>query len=190
MYEWMVTTILPRPVAWVSTRSPDGVANLAPFSFFQGVCARPPTLLFCPANDRHGRPKDTLRNVGATGEFVVNLVPWSLAETMNATAASLPYGESEFERFGVAQAASLRIGPPRVAAAPVAFECRLDRIVHVGEGSIAGNIVLGRIVHFHVADAILAPDGRPDPGLLDPVGRLGRDEYARLGERIQFARPA
>ena len=190
MYEWMTTTILPRPIAWISTVSPDGAANLAPFSFFQGVCARPPTLLFCPANDRHGRPKDTLRNVEATGEFVVNVVPWALVEAMNATSAALPYGESEFERFQVASSPAAKVRPRRVAAAPVAFECRLDRIISVGEGPIAGHVVLGRIVHFHVADAVLSADGKPDPAKLDLVGRAGRNDYVRLGELFRLERPS
>lgn len=189
MYEWMTTTILPRPIAWVSTISIDGKTNLAPFSFFQGVCARPPTLLFCPANDRHGRPKDTLVNVEATGEFVVNLVPFALVESMNATAASLPHGESEFDQFQVPPAPSTRIRPPRVAAAPVAFECRLDRVIRIGEGPIAGHVVLGRIVHFHVEDSVLAPDGKPDPAKLDLVGRAGRNDYVRLGELFRLDRP-
>lgn len=189
LYEWMTTTILPRPIAWVSTVSPEGRTNLAPFSFFQGVCARPPTLLFCPVNDRHGKPKDTLRNVESTGEFVVNLVPFALVEAMNATAASLPYGESEFERFHVRPAASLRVRPPRVADAPVAFECRLDRVIRLGEGPIAGHVVLGRIVHLHVQDAVLAPDGKPDAAKLDLVGRAGRNDYVRLGELFRLERP-
>ena len=189
MYEWMITTIIPRPIAWVSTISPDGVTNLAPFSFFQGVCARPPTLLFCPANDRRGNPKDTLRNVRETGEFVVNLVSSAQVEAMNATAATLPYGESEFSRFGVGQLPSLRIRPPRVAGSPVSFECELDRIIAVGEGPVAGHVVLGRIVQFHVADEVLGPDGKPDPERLGLVGRLGRDEYVSLGERFRLDRP-
>ena len=100
MYEWMIHSILPRPIAWVSTVSVSGVPNLAPFSFFQGVCARPPTLMFCPVNHRDGSPKDTLRNIEATGEFVVNTVSAADAEAMNATSAMLPFAESEFERFG------------------------------------------------------------------------------------------
>jgi len=190
MYHWMITTIIPRPIAWVSTLSPDGRTNLAPFSFFQGVCARPPTLLFCPANDRHGRPKDTLRNVEATREFVVNLVPFALAESMNATAATLPYGESEFTRFQIPASPSLKVRPPRVATAPVAFECQLDRIIQVGDGAIAGHVVLGRIVHFHVDDSVLAADGKPDPVKLDFVGRAGRDDYIRQGKLFRLERPA
>jgi len=190
MYEWMVTTLLPRPIAWVSTVSAQGVTNLAPFSFFQGVCARPPTLLFCPANDRHGRPKDTLRNVESTGEFVVNLVPFRMAETMNATAATLSYGESEFERFGVAGIPSVCVRPPRVAGVPVAFECRLDRIVRVGEGPVAGHVVLGRIVRLHAEESVLAADGKPDPQRMDLIGRAGRNDYVRLGELFRLERPS
>jgi len=189
MYEWMITTIIPRPIAWVSTISPDGVTNLAPFSFFQGVCARPPTLLFCPANDRRGNPKDTLRNIRETQEFVVNLVSSAQVEAMDATSAALSYGESEFSRFGVDPVPSRRVRPPRVSGSPVAFECELDRIIDVGEGPVAGNIVLGRILRFYVDDAVLGSDGKPDPERLGLVGRLGRDEYAELGSRFRLSRP-
>src|SRR5271170_4287970 len=126
-YRWMVGTILPRPIAWVSTVAPDGRTNLAPFSFFQGVTANPPTLMFVPVNGRDGTKKDTVRNIELVPEFVVNLVPRSLAEAMNQTAALLPYGESEFEAYGIAAAPSSRVRPPRVADAPVAFECSLQQ---------------------------------------------------------------
>src|SRR3954463_12644367 len=106
-YGWMISTIMPRPIAWVSTISPDGKTNLAPFSFFQGVTANPPTLMFVPVNTRDGTKKDTVRNIEARPEFVVNLVSFELAEQMNATAATLPYGESEFERFGIQSAPSV-----------------------------------------------------------------------------------
>ena len=105
-YRWMIGTILPRPIAWVSTVAADGRPNLAPFSFFQGVTANPPTLMFVPVNKRGGTPKDTLRNLREVPEFVVNLVSFALAEKMNATAAELPHGESEFAAFGIAAAAS------------------------------------------------------------------------------------
>src|SRR3954465_8901231 len=95
-YAWMIGTILPRPIAWVSTISAEGKTNLAPFSFFQGITSNPPTLMFVPVNARDGSPKDTLRNIEATREFVINVVPFALAETMNATSALLPFGESEF----------------------------------------------------------------------------------------------
>jgi len=188
-YQWMTTTILPRPIAWVSTISPDGRTNLAPFSFFQGVTANPPTLLFVPVNNREGRKKDTVRNIEQVPEFVVNLVSHALAVSMNATAALLPYGESEFERFGVAQTPSLRVRPPRVAAAPVAYECTLRQIVEVGSGPLAANVVLGSIVAAHVDDAVLGADGYPDPSKLDLVGRLGREDYATTRDTFSLRRP-
>ena len=140
MYEWMIHSILPRPIAWVSTVSESGVTNLAPFSFFQGVCARPPTLLFCPVNHRDGSPKDTLRNIEAIGEFVVNTVSSADAEAMNATSAMLGFEESEFDRFGILPAPSVKVRPPRVASASVAFECRLDRVIRISEGPAGGNL--------------------------------------------------
>jgi len=188
-YGWMTATILPRPIAWVSTIAADGRTNLAPFSFFQGVTSNPPTLLFVPVNDRHGQPKDTLRNIGQVPEFVVNLVPFALAEKMNATAALLPYGESEFDTFGIAAAPSERVRPPRVASAPVAFECTLHQIVRVGEGPLAGNIVIGRIQLAHISEEVLGADGRPDPVKLDLVGRLGGESFCRTRDQFVLKRP-
>jgi flavin reductase (DIM6/NTAB) family NADH-FMN oxidoreductase RutF len=188
-YQWMTSTILPRPIAWVSTISPDGGTNLAPFSFFQGVTANPPTLMFVPVNSRDGAKKDTIRNIELVPEFVVNLVPRALAAQMNSTAALLPYGESEFSTFGVAPAASLRVRPPRVAASPVCFECVLDRIVHIGTGPLAANVVFGRIVTCHASDDVIGAGGLPDSAKLDLVGRLGGEDYATTRETFSLARP-
>ncbi len=188
-YQWMVTTILPRPIAWVSTISADGQTNLAPFSFFQGICANPPTLMFVPVNNRQGGKKDTVRNIEAVPEFVVNLVSHALAEEMNATSALLPYGESEFEKFGVASARSDHVRPLRVAAAPVAFECRLDRIVHLGEGPLAANVIFGRILAAHIRDDVLGADGKPDSRKLDLVGRLGGEDYTTTRDVFSLIRP-
>ena len=188
-YQWMVTTILPRPIAWVSTISADGQTNLAPFSFFQGICANPPTLMFVPVNNRQGGKKDTVRNIEAVPEFVVNLVSHALAEEMNATSALLPYGESEFEKFGVASARSDHVRPLRVAAAPVAFECRLDRIVHLGEGPLAANVIFGRILAAHIRDDVIGADGKPDSRKLDLVGRLGGEDYTTTRDVFSLIRP-
>lgn len=190
-YAWMTQAIIPRPIAWVSTVSADGRTNLAPFSFFQAVCSNPPTLMFVPTNNRDGGKKDTLRNIEAVPEFVVNLVPHALAAPMNATAAPLPHGESEFDHAGVAPAPSAKVRPPRVAAAPVAFECTLDRIVTIGAGVGAGNVVFGRIVALHVAESVLGADGKSlDPLKLDLVARLSGDFYMRTGELFTITRPA
>ena len=188
-YQWMIHTILPRPIAWVSTIAPDGRTNLAPFSFFQGVTANPPTLMFVPVNDRHGVKKDTVRNIELVPEFVVNLVSFSLGESMNLTSAMLPYGESEFEKFGIAATPSNRIRPPRVAAAPVAFECELDRIVTIGEGPLAANVVFGRILIAHIRDEVLAAGGLPDAAKLDLIGRLGGESYTTTRSAFVMKRP-
>ena len=188
-YNWMIEAITPRPIAWVSTISADGHTNLAPFSFFQAVCAKPPTLLFTAVNNRAGVKKDTVRNIEVTSEFVVNIVPYALAAPMNATSAGLPHGESEFAHFGIAAAASVAVRPPRVAAAPVAFECRLDRIVLVGEGASGANVVFGTILRAHIADTVLGTDGRLDPKKLDTIGRMGGDFYARTTELFVVHRP-
>ena len=188
-YAWMISTILPRPIAWVSTISNDGKTNLAPFSFFQGVTSNPPTLMFVPVNTRDGTKKDTVRNLEQVPEFVVNLVPFALAEQMNACSAVLPYGESEFEKFGIAPTPSERVRPPRVKAAPVAFECTLDRFVHIGEGPLAANVVFGRIQLAHVSDTVLSADGKPDPGKLDLIGRMGGETFTRTTQRFDLKRP-
>jgi len=189
VYQWMIHTIQPRPIAWVSTVDGQGRTNLAPFSFVMGVCAKPPTLLFCPVNDRFGRPKDTLRNIEETGEFVVNLVSVAECERMNRTAETLPPGESEFERFGVPQAASERVRPPRVAGVPASFECTLDRVIRVSEGPAGGNIVLGRIRLLHVRDDVLGAGGLPEAALMDLVSRAGSDVYLHGGEMMRMERP-
>lgn len=188
-YNWMISTILPRPIAWVSTISAEGKTNLAPFSFFQGVTSNPPTLMFVPVNTRDGTKKDTVRNIEQVPEFVVNLVSFSLAEKMNRTSALLPYGESEFEAFDIGAAPSARVRPPRVAEAPVAFECTLDRIVTIGEGPLAANVVFGLIHVAHVRDDVLGADGKPEAGKLDLIARLGGEAYARTTERFEIKRP-
>ena len=188
-YQWMISMILPRPIAWVATISPEGKTNLAPFSFFQGVCANPPTLMFVPVNNRQGGKKDTVRNIEAVPEFVVNLVPRALAEQMNACSALLPYGESEFEKFGVVSTASERVRPPRVAAAPVAFECRLLQVVNIGEGPLAAHVIFGSILVAHVRDDVLGSNGKPDVAKLDLVGRLGGEAYSTTRDTFSIERP-
>ena len=188
-YAWMTNAITPRPIAWVSTMSAAGKGNLAPFSYFQAICSNPPTLLFVGAVDRNGRSKDSVINVGQVPEFVVNLVSYELAVPMNLTATPLAHGESEFEKFDIATAPALKVKPPRVAAAPVAFECRVDRILDLGEGPASANVVLGRVVQMHIADSVLGADGQIDPRKLDTIGRMGGDFYTRTTELFTITRP-
>jgi flavin reductase (DIM6/NTAB) family NADH-FMN oxidoreductase RutF len=188
-YAWMSNTITPRPIAWVSSISADAKTNLAPFSYFQAICSKPPMLLFTGTIDRSGKQKDSVLNVRAVPEFVVNLVSFELAGAMNLTAAPLAHGDSEFEKFGIASAPSLKVKPPRVAAAPVAFECRVDRIIDLGEGPSGANVVFGRVVQMHVAESVLGADGMVDPHKLDTIGRFGGNYYARTKDLFTIQRP-
>jgi flavin reductase (DIM6/NTAB) family NADH-FMN oxidoreductase RutF len=189
-YRLMNSLIVPRPIAWVGTLSPEGRPNLAPFSYFNGVGSEPPALSISVANRDDGGPKDTLRNIEATGEFTVNSVPFRLAEAMNRTSAELPYGESEFAAAGVTPVSSVKVKAPGVAEAPARWECRLIQVVRVGEA----NLVIGRIVHLFLDEAVLidAQPGRfpvADPARLDAVARLGGEGYARITDRFAMQRP-
>lgn len=189
LYQHMVHCIVPRPIAWVSTISADGTTNVAPFSFFTGVGSRPPSLLFCPANDRHGEPKDTLRNIQDTGDFVINIVPFAVAEKMNASAENLPPERSEFDAVGLTAVASHKVKAPRVAESPVQFECTKMQVLHIGEGPGGANIVIGNIVHLRIDDSVVGAKGLVDPDLLDAVGRMGGVTYCRTNSRFDLERP-
>lgn len=178
-YPWLTASVVPRPIAWVSTRSAAGVDNLAPHSFFTVASAQPPVVSFTSVG-----VKDTLRNVRESGEFVVCLCPRALAEQVNLTGTAFPPGTSEFDAAGLARESSTAVAPPRVAASPVALEC-----VAAGEAGFGDStVVFGRVVHIAVARAVLAADGLPDVALLDPVARLGREEWAGLGEVFALRR--
>lgn len=186
-YRLMTSVIVPRPIAWVSTLSVDGVPNLAPFSFYNGVGGNPLSIMFSASHHKDHRPKDTLRNVEATGEFVVNVVDESLAQAMNQTSGEYDFGISEFEIVQLETAPSIEVRPPRVALAPVAMEAKLAQLISVNETNYT--IVLGNIVRFHIRDGLLRPNGTVDPHLLRPLARLGGDEYATLGEFFEMPRP-
>lgn len=180
VYRTMVRLITPRPIAWVSTISPDGRLNLAPFSYFAGVASAPPTLMISVADHPDGRPKDTARNIRETGEFVVNVVPFTMAGVMHATGAELEYGRSEFDAAGLSTVASRRIRPPGVAGSPARMECRLSQILRVGDGPSAANAIFGRIVWIHEDDPPHDPAGH------DTIGRMGARSYCRTTERFEI----
>ena len=188
-YQHLIHAIVPRPIAWVSTVSPAGKTNVAPFSYFTGVGSRPPSLLFCPANNRVGQPKDTLLNIQDTGQFVVNIVSFAVAEQMNASAKDFPPEDSEFDTCGLTVTTSLKVKAPRVAESPVQFECESMQILNIGDGPGGANIVIGKVVHVHIDDSVVGARGLVDPDLLDAVGRMGGDEYCRTSERFQLDRP-
>ena len=186
-YKLLIGAVVPRPIAWVSTVSEAGVANLAPFSFFNAISAEPCTLLFCPSNKPDGSEKDTLANASESGEFVVNIVSETQTLQMSATAESLPPGRSEFEYAGIESAPSVVVRPPRVAGAPVSFECRTREIIRLAPGRPnGGNIVIGEIVRVHVEDSIIDDRHRIDPAKLAAVGRLAGLTYCSTRHRVDI----
>ncbi len=190
-YFWMASTIAPRPVAWVSTRSAAGTTNLAPFSFFQMITPHPPTLMICPQHNGDGSLKDTARNIRDTGEFVVSLVSHAMVNEMNRTSFSFGDEESEFDAVGVVAAASHRVAPPRVALAPMSFECRTASFMLYPAVSATCAIILGEVLVAHADPAIVSEDGTIDPHRLDLVSRMGADWYGRTksADNFSLARP-
>jgi len=178
-YRLLNSIVIPRPIAWVSSRSADGVDNLAPHSFFTVACVDPPIVQFTSVGH-----KDSLRNAEATGEFVVNFTPEPLFEAVNATSVNAPPDVSEFDWADIAREPSLRVAPPRVADAPVAIECVLHGTLPIGDCVV----VLGRVVHVAIAAAVMR-DGRPDAELLRPLARLGGRQWSTLGEILEIDRP-
>src|SRR5438445_12389790 len=157
IYKLMVGAIVPRPIAFVSTIGPEGVLNLAPFSFFTGISANPPVICFSPMiRSSDGQKKDTLRNIEETGEFVVNVVSEDFAAPMNLCAPEYPAEVDEFEASGLTPIPSDLVRPPRVAESRIHMECKLYQIVHVSPKPLGGSLVMGEVLRFHIADALFA----------------------------------
>jgi flavin reductase (DIM6/NTAB) family NADH-FMN oxidoreductase RutF len=190
IYKIMIGSILPRPIGWISSLDPAGCVNLAPFSFFNAICANPPHVLFCPmirSTDR--AEKDTLRNVRQTGEFVVNIVTEELATRMNMTSAEVPAEVDEFFLANLEKMPSVAVKPPRVAESPVHFECRVAQILDFGDQPGAGSIVIGRVVHLHVTERVLMGEDKIDLAQLKPIGRLAGMAYTRVNDIFEMQRP-
>ncbi len=178
-YKLLTSLVVPRPIAWVSTLDTSGRGNLAPHSFFTVASGRPPVILFSSL----GR-KDTVRNIEATGEFVVSVCSESLLEQVNASSAPFEHGDDEAERLGISTAASHTVAPPRVAGSPGSIECRLERIVEIG----SAYVVFGAVSAITVDDDVIE-DGLPAMEHLRPVSRLGGDEWGRPPEVFRLKRP-
>lgn len=183
MYRFLISAVVPRPIALVSTRDAAGSLNLAPFSYFNAISSSPP-LVGIAIVDRPGDEKDTLRNIRETGEFVVNLVSEPMLPAMAKTAGEWPRGTSEFEVAGLTPAPSERVAPPWVRESPLQLECRLHREIALGNSFL----VVGEVVLARVSDGAIT-DGRVDPVKLAPVGRLGGETYSLLREVVKEPRP-
>jgi flavin reductase (DIM6/NTAB) family NADH-FMN oxidoreductase RutF len=197
LYNTILNAVAPRPIAWVSTLSASGEPNLAPFSFFNAVCVKPPLLAFAPgmrspkkpsAGKLAGEHKDTLRNIRETREFVVNVVTFELAEAMNLTSGEYDASIDEFEVAKLASAPSKIVQPPRVAKSPVSFECKLHQILEFNPEPEGSSLVIGEIVSIYIDDQHMK-EGRLDRNSLDLIGRMGGIQYTRTTERFEMVRP-
>ena len=187
-YKLIIGSIVPRPIAWVSTMDAEGRLNLAPFSYFTAVSTDPMTLLFCPGwSSVRGKMKDTLENIRQVPEFVVNITDEATKEAMNLSATEFPPGVNEFEWAGVTPAPSQTIRVPRVAESPISFECILQQIVVVKEGPGGGAVVLGEVQAIHVRDEVIE-NGRILPEKLQPIGRLAGNTYAHINDLFEMER--
>jgi flavin reductase (DIM6/NTAB) family NADH-FMN oxidoreductase RutF len=186
VYKLLISSVVPRPIAWVSSVDAAGVANLAPFSYFMAITDEPPTIAFS-CSPRAGQWKDTLRNVEAAGEFVVNVVDDERAEPMNLSSGDYPPETDEFAVTGLTPAPSLVVKPPRVAEAPINMECTVARILPVGKA----HLVVGEIVQWHIRDDVYdAATGRLDMHRLRPVGRLTGNLYSHIHDIFEMKRPS
>ena len=188
-HKLMIGSIVPRPIAFVSTRSKDGKYNVAPFSYFNGVCSKPPTIMFAPARRGwDGEEKDTLINIRDTGEFVVNIVSESFAERMVMCSTDFDSDVDEFDVSKLTPVPSQKVSPPRVGESKISFECKLNQIVEIGDGTAgSGFVVIGTIVLFHI-DEDIYEHGRINLEKLQAVGRIAGNGYLRTTDTFDIIR--
>lgn len=189
IYKLMIGMIVPRPIAFVSTIDAGGIRNLAPFSYFTACSSNPPVVCFCASARSGPRPrKDTIENIRAMGEFVVNIVSEEFSEQMNLCSGEVPPEVDEFELSGLTPVASELVKPPRVGESKAQMECRLRQIVVISEEPGGGSLVLGDVLRFHIDDSLL--DGyKIDPDKLNAIGRMGGPSYVRTRDRFEMERP-
>ncbi|TAK56057.1 MAG: flavin reductase family protein [Bacteroidetes bacterium] len=188
IYKLLIGSVVPRPIAFVSSLSPDGVRNLAPFSFFNAVCSKPPIILFTTSVRADGKDKDTHNNIKATGEFVVNIVSESIAVQMNQCSADVPPEVDEFVLSGLTAIPGDIVKPPRVKESLINMECKLNQIVSFGDHPGAGKTIFGEVVLFHIADNII-DNFRIDPAQIQAIGRMGGMNYCTTRDRFEMVRP-
>lgn len=190
LYRYLSTAVAPRPIALASTIDGEGRVNLSPFSYFNVFSTTPPILIFSPINrGRDGSRKDTLNNVREVPEVAINIGNFAMVEQMSLASSAYPPGINEFGKAGLSETPSDTIRPPRVAEAPISFECGVDRVIALGQSGGAGNLVVAEVRRIHLDDRVLDADGGIDTRKLDLVARLGGDDYLRVIPEALFSIP-
>jgi flavin reductase (DIM6/NTAB) family NADH-FMN oxidoreductase RutF len=184
-YRLLNHVVSPRPIAFVSTLSADGIPNLAPFSYFMAGGLNPPSIAFSPTTNRHGQPKDTLQNIRDTGEFTINVVSEGMQNGVNLASLDFQPSVSEWEKAGFTPAPTAKVRPARVAESLMAIECRLFQIVSHGSEANAANYVIGEVVYFHIAPQLMV-DGEIDPTQVQYLSRMGGNWYDRVSADSMF----
>lgn len=188
LYKLMSGLIVPRPIAWTSTLSPDGINNLAPFSFYMMITSTPPHIAIS-VGTRENRTKDTLRNIRHTGDFVVNTVNADVGQQMNLTSTVWPADVSEFEQAGLTAVPSEMVRACRVGESPASFECMARQIMPVGDERYGAELIIGEVVKLHIRDDLVLPNLRIDLKRLQAVGRLAGDWYCSTDDQYMMKRP-
>jgi len=187
-YKFLIGSILPRPIAVVSTRNTDGTNNLAPFSFFTAISAKPMMIAFCPlARSSDGQTKDTPKNIFREKEFVVNITSYDIASKINLCSSELPYGEDEFTYSGLTPIDSEKIAAKRIKESKIHFECLFRDHLSYGEGPGSGTLITGEVIKVHVAPEIFE-NGRINSQKLDPVGRGAGNDWFRCDHTFEMQR--
>lgn len=183
--------VIPRPIGWISTTSPQGIDNLAPFSQFQNLTYDPPIVMFAANQSVEGKRKDSTNNAEATGEFVWSVATYALREAVNKSAQFLPPDVDEFAVAGVGKAASLKVRPPRVAESPIHFECKYLQTLRLPGNGVMGSVdvVIGQVVMVHIRDDVITPDGRIDVLKVRPIARLGYYDYTSIESIFEMRIP-
>ncbi len=183
--------LVPRLIGWISTLSPDGIVNLAPYSFFQGIGSEPPMVMFASLGDQPHGPKDTVTNIEATGEFVCNMATWDLRTQMNISCAAVPAEMDEMEIAGLEKEPSVLVKPPRVKASPIHMECKHYQTIHLpsNKPNYKQKLVLGYVIGIHIRDEVLT-DGIVDITKVRPIARMGYMDYAVVNDVFTMFRPS
>lgn len=190
MHGYLLSAIVPRPIAFASSVDAEGHVNLSPFSFFNCFGANPPILVFSPSRrGRDNTTKDTYENVKRVPEVVINIVNYEIVQQASLASCEFPRGVNEFVKAGLTEVASQMVRPPRVAESPVSMECKVNQVIELGTQGAAGNLVICEILLMHIKEDVLDENGRIDPIKLDAVARMGGDQYLRMNSNNVFIVP-